>query len=102
VNGARGAEAGVVHEEVDSQSTFVNCRCETVSCRSVAQVGSEHLDADSICGAQLVGEGAQTVLPTGDERDTMTPPGKLAGKVGADARRSPCDKGRGVVWGARK
>ena len=79
-----GADARVVHEDVDGQAAvgdFVEKACASTG---VGDVAGDHLDADGL--AELGGEVAQPVLAARDERDAVAAMRQFAGDVGADAR----------------
>jgi hypothetical protein len=85
VEGALGAQARVVDQQVDALAAPpLDPRAAVVA----GEVGREHLDVDR----QGVGQGAQAGLVAGDEDQVGAAGGELAGEGGADAGRRAGDE----------
>ena len=90
---ADGADAGVVHQDVDGQ-TAVGDLVEQARARvGIGDVTGDHLD--SYGARQLGGQVAQPFLAASDQCDAVAARRQFTSDIGADARRCSGDDGGG-------
>ena len=91
-----GAEAGIVDQDVNVQTSAVGLVPQSLGCVRLGQVQGDGGDLHTVLLAELLGQSVDLVLPAGHQNE-IVPPGRVAaGELLTDPRRrsgDECDHG---------